>query len=49
MKKPNFDRYVEQQLDELRARALAIRRSSAAAREHGIVAEPPAPYFTDPK
>ena len=36
-------------LDELRARALAIRRSSAAAREHGIVAGPPAPSFTDPK
>ena len=36
-------------LDELRARALAIRRSSAAFREPGRVAEPPAEYRTDPK
>jgi hypothetical protein len=36
-------------LDELRARALAIRRSSAPAREPGRAAEPPAEYRTDPK
>ena len=36
-------------LDELRERALAIRRSSAAAREPGMVVEPPAEYRTDPK
>ena len=36
-------------LDELRERALAIRRSSAAVREPGMVAEPPADYRTDSK
>ena len=36
-------------LDELRARALAIRRSPALAPEPGLVAEPPAPYHPDRK
>ena len=36
-------------LDELRARALAIRRSSSITRGNGLVAEPPAPYRTDSK
>ena len=36
-------------LDELRERALVIRRSSTAAREHGMVSEPPAEYRTDSK
>jgi hypothetical protein len=36
-------------LDELRERALVIRRSSTAAREPGMLAEPPADYQTGPK
>jgi hypothetical protein len=36
-------------LDELRARALAIRRSAAAARDLGKVSEPPADYGNSPK
>ena len=36
-------------LDELRERALVIRRSSTAARESGMVAALPAEYRTDPK
>ena len=34
-------------LDELRAGAVAIRRSCSVAREHGVLAEPSAPYRTD--